>query len=61
MLHSDFPLAVCFINTHGSAYMSGLLSQFVLPSPPTAVSTGLFSLSVSLFISTIFLDSIYVC
>ena len=38
-----------------------LLSQFVLPSPPPAVSPSLFSMSVSLFISTIFLDSIYMC
>ena len=32
VLYSRFPLAVCF--THGSVYMSILLSQFVPPSSP---------------------------
>ena len=31
MLDSSFPLAICF--THGSVYMSVLLSQFIPPSP----------------------------
>ena len=40
VLQSSFPLLTCF--THDSLYMSMLLSQFVLPSPP-AVSTRPFS------------------
>ena len=35
MLHSNFPLAICF--TYGNAYVSRLLSQLVLPSPSPAV------------------------
>ena len=35
-----------------------LLSQLVIPSPPPAVSTTLFSTG---FISAIFLDSVYMC
>ena len=31
VLYSSFPLAICF--THGSVYMSLLLSQFAPPSP----------------------------
>ena len=35
VLHSNFPLAICF--TYGNAYVSRLLSQLVLPSPSPAV------------------------
>ena len=47
--------------------MSMLLFQFVPPSPAPAVSMSLLSISESYscpakrFISTIFLDSIYMC
>ena len=43
---SDFSLAVCL--TYGGVYVSMLLYQFVPPSPSPAVSTSLFSVSVSL-------------
>ena len=40
MLSSNFPLVIYF--THGNAYISMLLSQFVLPSPyPNVVPGGL--------------------
>ena len=62
MLYSRFPLAIYF--THGSAYMSVLLSQLVPPFPFSPVSTGHFTLCLHIyscpankFISTIFLDS----
>jgi len=53
-------------NLVGTVYMSMLFSQFFPPSPSPAVSTGLFSMSASLFlpysfISTIFLYSICMC
>ena len=62
VLYSSFPLAICF--THGNVYMSMLLSQFVPPSPSPyapAVSTSLFSMycPATRFITTIFLDAIY--
>jgi len=38
VLYGSFPLAIFF--THGSLYMSMLLSQFVLPSPSFTVSTS---------------------
>jgi len=41
VLYSNFPLAIYF--TCGNVYISGLLSQFVPPSPAFAVSTSLFS------------------
>ena len=44
----SFPLAICF--THGSVYLSMLLSQFVPPFCSPAVSTSPFSTSVSLFL-----------
>ena len=40
VLCSRFPLAICF--THGSAYMSALLSQLVPPFPSSPVSTSRF-------------------
>ena len=47
-------------------YMPMLFSQFVPPSPPLAVSASLFSVSLIAalqirLISTIFLDSTYIC
>ena len=43
-------LAISFSNfTHGSVYISMLLSQFIPPSPSLTMSTSLFSTSVSLF------------
>ena len=51
--------------TYGHVYVSMLLSQFIPPSLYPAVYTSLFSMSSSLlcpadgFISTIFLDSVY--
>ena len=58
---SKFPLAICF--TYDNIYVSVLFSQFVPPSSP-AVSISLFSMylysySTNRFISTIYLDSIY--
>ena len=44
----NFPLAICF--TYGSVYVSVLFSQFVPPSPSSALSTSLFSMSASLFL-----------
>ena len=58
-----FQLAVCFM--HGSIYMSVLLSQFIPPSPSPPVSTVhslclcLYSCPTNIFISSIFLESIY--
>ena len=46
VLCSSFPLAICF--TYGSVYVPMLLAQCVPPSPSLAVSTWMFSLSVSL-------------
>ena len=43
VLYNSFPPAICFI--HHSVYMSIPLSQFVLPSPPSAMSTDPFSAS----------------
>ena len=69
LLYGRFPLAICF--THGSVYMSILISQFILPPPPPThhfpllVSIRLFSTSVShfclanWFICTMFLHSTY--
>ena len=48
VLYSSFPLAIYF--THGIAYVSMLLSQFVLFSPSPTVSTSLFTTSVSQFL-----------
>ena len=45
-LYSSFPLASCF--THGSVYMSVLLSQFVPFSPSPSMSTSPFPTSVSI-------------
>ena len=45
-----FPLVIYF--TRGSVYMSVLVSQFVLPSPPLfPLSTIPFSKSASVFLS----------
>ena len=44
--------------THDSVYMSMLLSQFTPPSPSPTATASPFSTRL---ISTIFLDSIYVC
>ena len=49
VLYSRFPLTICF--THGSVYMSILISQFVTPSSSPLVSTCLFSMSSSLLLS----------
>ena len=46
----QFLIAVYF--THGSVYISMLLSQFISPSHSQSVSTSPFSTSMSLFIST---------
>ena len=71
VLHSSFPLAVCF--THGTAYVSVPVSQFVHPPvlllkphapPPVHISILHVCVSVSAgnrFIITIFLDSTYMC
>ena len=48
VLYSSFPLLI--YPTHGSVYMSVILSQFILPSPSPAVSTSLFSISLSPFL-----------
>ena len=48
VLYSSFPLAIYF--THGSVYMSILISQFIPPSPYPTVSTCPFSMSTSLFL-----------
>ena len=48
MSYSKFPLAIYFI--YGKVYVSMLLSQFVPPFLSPAVSTNLFSMSVSLFL-----------
>ena len=63
VFYSSFPLPICC--TGDSVHMSMVLSQFFLPSPSPVVSTSLFcSLCIHFFlanrfISTIFLDSIY--
>ena len=62
--YRNFPLAVYFI--YGNVYVSMVLSQFVPPSPSPAVSEvcflypHLYSCPAIMFISTIFLDSIYI-
>ena len=63
VLYNSFPLAIYF--THDSVYMSMLFPQFVPPSPSVTMSTN-FSLHLHFhyfpenrFISTIFLDSLY--
>ena len=56
VMFSHFPLTICF--TPNSVYMSMLLSQFVPPSPSPTVTASPFSTRL---ISTIFLDSMYVC
>ena len=61
--HRNFPLAICF--TYGNVYGSVLFSQFIQPFPSSIVSKVcslcrcLFSCPAKRFISTIFLDSIY--
>ena len=61
----QLPLAICF--THGSVYMSVQPPQLVPLPPSLSVSTHLllrlllYSCPVTKFISTIFLDSIYMC
>ena len=47
-LYSRFPLAVYF--THGSVFMSNLISQFIPSSPPPAVFTHPFPTSAFLFL-----------
>ena len=64
-LYSSFPLASC--STYGNVYVSMPRSQFVTPSPSPTVSKVCFlylqvySCPEYKFISTIFLDSIYIC
>ena len=48
VFYGNFPLAICF--THGSVYISMLLSQFVPPSFSPTVPISLFSMSESLFL-----------
>ena len=48
LCYIELPVAICF--AYGNVYVSVLLSQFVSPSPPHAVYTSLFSISVSLFL-----------
>ena len=48
ILYSVFPLAIYFMC--GNMYVSVLLSQFIPPTPPPAVSRSLFSVSASLFL-----------
>ena len=61
VLYSRFPLTIYF--THGSVFMSNLISQFIPPSPsppcPNVCSLHLHlcSCPASRFICTIFLDS----
>ena len=63
VLCSSFPLAIHF--TFGSVYMSMLLSHFVLasPCPPCpqvrSLHLHLYSCPATRFLSTVFLDSIY--
>ena len=45
VLYSSFPPVLCF--THGSVYMSVILSQFVPSSPSPAVPTSLFFMSAT--------------
>ena len=65
VLNSNFPVTIYF--QHGDIYISVLFSQFMPPSPSPAVSTVcslhlcLYSCPANRFISTIFLDSIYMC
>ena len=42
VLHSRFMLAIYF--THGSVYMSVLISQFILPSPSSSTGSHICSL-----------------
>ena len=62
--YSKLSLAIYF--TYGNVYVSMLLSQFIPPFSSLTVSTSLFSIPclhcwlTSRFISTIFLNSIYV-
>ena len=48
VLYSRFPLAIYF--THGSVFMSNLISQFIPPSLSPPVSTHPFSTSAFLFL-----------
>ena len=63
--HSKFPLAICF--TYNKVHISMLLSQYVPPSLSPTVSTvcslclHLYWCPTNGFISTIFLDSMYLC
>ena len=65
VLCSSFPPAIHF--AFGSVYMSMLLSHFVPASPSSpcpqvrSLRLGLYSCPATRFISTVFLDSIYVC
>ena len=64
-LYSSFPLALYF--TYGSVYMSVLLSLFVPPLFPLLCPKSVFYVCISIpafvnrFISTVCLDSIYMC
>ena len=53
VLYRSFPLAVCF--THGSVFMSILISQFVPPSPSAHVHT--FILYVCIYIHALQIGS----
>ena len=48
LLYTSFPPAACF--THGRAYMSTLLSQFIPSFPSPSVSLSPFSTCASLFL-----------
>ena len=58
VLHSGFPLAIRF--THGSVYMSSLISQFIPHSPSPNMST-LWSCPGTRFLRTAVLDSTHMC
>ena len=63
--YTKFPLAICF--TYCNVYVSVLLFQSIPPSPPLlcpqvgSLCLHLHCCPANRFISTIFLDSIYMC
>ena len=63
VLYSRFPVAIYF--THGSVFMSNLISQFIPLSPPPlcphvrSLCLPFYSCPANRFICTIFLDSTY--
>ena len=65
--YTKFPLAPYFINTYGKVCATVLLSQLFLPRPPLLcpkvcpLYLCLLCCPANRIISTIFLDSIYMC